>query len=197
MIPLACAGHALDVLTTGVGMTATAAWCSRALSRAEYDVAFNVGLCGSFDRTLGLSTVVHVTSERLSELGAEDGESFLSIDDVGLAGPDDFPFTCGRIVNVAPPASATLRGLPAVDAITVSTAHGSERSIDDVVRRLNPQVESMEGAAFMYACSIHGIPYAEIRAVSNFVERRNRASWDIAGAVAALGRAALAILGDL
>ena len=32
----------------------------------------------------------------------------------------------------------------------------------------------MEGAAFMYACLIQGVPFAQVRAVSNIVERRNR-----------------------
>ena len=39
----------MDLLVTGVGMVATAAWCSRVLARTKYDVALNVGVCGSFD----------------------------------------------------------------------------------------------------------------------------------------------------
>jgi futalosine hydrolase len=41
----------------------------------------------------------------------------------------------------------------------------------------------MEGAAFMYACLIHQIPFAEVRAVSNVVEKRNRASWKLREAI--------------
>ncbi|MBI4487027.1 MAG: hypothetical protein HY655_13545, partial [Acidobacteria bacterium] len=33
----ACSGHDIDILTTGVGMVATAAWCSRALAQSRYD----------------------------------------------------------------------------------------------------------------------------------------------------------------
>src|SRR5262245_8250858 len=65
--------HELDVLITGVGMVATAAWCSRALSEVRYELALNVGLCGTFDRAIDVGTVVHVTSDRIVELGAEDG----------------------------------------------------------------------------------------------------------------------------
>ena len=36
--------------------------------------------------------------------------------------------------------------------------------------RCRPQVESMEGAAFMHACLIHEISFAQVRAVSNVVE---------------------------
>ena len=53
------------MLTTGVGMVATAAWCSRVLARGGYDVALNLGVCGSFDRALAPGSVVHVVTDRL------------------------------------------------------------------------------------------------------------------------------------
>jgi futalosine hydrolase len=52
----------------------------------------------------------------------------------------------------------------------------------------------MEGAAFMYACLIHRLPCAEVRAVSNVVEKRNRSAWKIAEAIDGLGKTALNIL---
>src|SRR5262249_26547689 len=44
--------HDIDVLTTGVGMVATAAWCSQMLTENRYDLALNLGVCGSFDREI-------------------------------------------------------------------------------------------------------------------------------------------------
>ena len=81
-----------------------------------------------------------------------------------------------------------------MSGITVNTVHGRDASIAEVARRHAPQVESMEGAAFMYACSIAAVPYAQVRAVSNLVERRNRAAWQIGPAVAALSAAAIEIV---
>lgn len=55
----------------------------------------------------------------------------------------------------------------------------------------------MEGAAFFYACLSAGVPCAQVRAVSNYVERRNRAAWKLGDAIAALavtGRALLEAL---
>jgi futalosine hydrolase len=182
--------HDLDVLTTGVGMVATAAWCSRALARAQYDLALNVGICGSFDPALGPGTVVHVVTDRLVELGAEDDEVFLTVEDLRLGGEDQF-------VNSAPPLNDALAALPAVRGITVNTVHGNERSIARIVERCDPQVESMEGAAFMCACLINGVPFAQVRAVSNVVERRNRDSWRLSEAVANLGNAACRIVETL
>ena len=101
------------------------------------------------------------------------------------------------MVNPAPPPSAVLHGLPAVCGITVNTVHGCEPSIAAARLRFNPQVESMEGAAFMYACLIHALPFAQVRAVSNVVEKRNRDAWRMADAIGALGTAALRILDTL
>ena len=106
------AGHDIDVLVTGVGMVATATWCAEALCRERYDVALNLGVCGSFDRSLAPGTVVHIVSDRLAELGAEDDETFLSIHEMHLLDENEPPFVNGALVNQAPPDSATLTNLP-------------------------------------------------------------------------------------
>jgi futalosine hydrolase len=98
------------------------------------------------------------------------------------------------LVNAAPPVNAVLESLRAVEGITVNTVHGNQSSIACVTSRFSPQVESMEGAAFMYACLVHGIPFAQIRAVSNIVETRNRDSWKLREAIDALGETALRIV---
>jgi futalosine hydrolase len=188
------AGHDVDVLITGVGMVATAAWCSRVLAETRYDLGLNVGLCGSFDRALDPGRAVHVIADRIAELGAEDDDTFLTVQQLNLLGDDEFPFTGGQLVNVAPPANATLSSLPAVHGITVNTVHGNHRSIAAVTQRFKPQVESMEGAAFMYACLIHQLAFAQVRAVSNVVEKRNRDAWKMAEAIRGLGDTALNIL---
>ena len=190
----AYAGHAIDVLTTGVGMVATAARCSQALARAPYDLGLNFGVCGSFDPALPPGTVVHVVADRIAELGAEDDQAFLTIQQMRLLRDDEFPFTWGQLVNDRPPLNAALGDLPAVNGITVNTVHGNAQSIAAVVERFHPQVESMEGAAFMYACLIHAVPFAQVRAVSNVVETRNRNAWQLTEAIARLGAAALSIL---
>jgi len=183
----------IDVLLTGVGMVAASAWTSRALSERTYDFALNAGICGSFDGAFLAGAVVNIVSDTIAELGAEDGDGFLPFDalelpDDGLRGPKP---SC---VNARPPDNAALAALPAVSGVTVNTVHGNERSIAKVVARYHPQVESMEGAGFMYACAICDIPFAQIRAVSNMVERRNRSAWKIPEAIEALAPVVLRIL---
>ena len=186
--------HDVDVMTTGVGMIATAAWCSRAFAAEHYDLALNLGLCGSFDPAIAPPCLVHVTADRIAELGAEDGEGFLSIHELQLLGENEFPFDGGLLVNTTPPPLTPLATLRRVTGITVNTVHGNERTIDAVRERYAPEVESMEGAAFMYACLIAGVPFAQVRAVSNMVERRNRGAWTIDAAIRALGDCSLRLL---
>jgi futalosine hydrolase len=185
------------VLTTGVGMVATAAKCSRELASGQYDLALNVGLCGSFNPRLQPGSVVHVVADRLSELGAQDGDDFLSIHSLNLLGENEFPFRDGMLVNSWPPVAPALIELPAVSGITVNTVHGHAEAIAHVVQRFNPDVESMEGAAFMYACLVHRCRFAQVRAVSNIVERRNRDAWKLSEAIHALGDVTARILAQV
>jgi futalosine hydrolase len=193
-LPRIKATGGVDVLVTGVGMVATAVRCAQTLALQNYDFALNLGVCGSFDPSLPPGATVHVVSDCIAELGAEDGDRFLTVQELQLLGNDEFPFRGGRLVNDAPPANVALRALQAVHGITVNTVHGDERSIDVVVRRFQPQVESMEGAAFMYACLVQGVPFAQVRAVSNIVERRNRTAWKLKDAIDNLSATAMTII---
>lgn len=181
--------HEVQVLVTGVGMVATSAQTARALALTRFDLALNFGVCGSFDRTLPPGAVVHVVEDRIAELGVEDGPRFVPMEDLGLT-------VTAHIANTSPPHIAALEALPGVKAITVNTVHGDERSIAAVVSRCAPQVESMEGAAFAYACAVADVPYAQVRAVSNWVERRNRAAWRLDDAIANLNQVAQRILDE-
>jgi futalosine hydrolase len=179
--------HDVDVVITGVGMVATAVWSSHALARREYDLALNLGVCGAFDAALELGTVVHVVSDRLSELGAEDGQELLTLEELELPGQSAF-------MNAAPPSYPPFDTLPAVTGITVNTVHGTNASIAAAAKRFNPQVESMEGAAFMSACLLHNVTFGQVRAISNRVERRDKEAWKMADAIRNLGVTALRIL---
>lgn len=191
--------HQVTRLITGVGMVATATHVARAIARDTdtYDLAINVGLCGAFDRTLPLGTVAHVVRDHFSELGVEDGPVFVPAATTGLIPADEFPYVDGWLTDTTHPTCAALAALPRVTGITVNTVHGDEPSIAAVAARCRPQVESMEGAAFLYACRVSGVPCLQVRAVSNYVERRNRAAWKIPEAVSALGRVTTEILRQL
>jgi futalosine hydrolase len=167
------------VLITGVGMVATAFALGRHLAAHNYNLVVNLGIAGSFDRTIVLGELVEITSDTFAELGAEDDTNFLTLDEMGFGQAAYEPTTkLTDLYNLF-----NTFNLKQASAITVNKVHGNEASINVVAARLHPQVESMEGAAFFYACKQMDVPCIQIRAVSNYVEKRNRANWNIGLAI--------------
>lgn len=183
-----------SLLITGVGMVATAFALGKELATNKYDLAINLGIAGSFDRSIELGEVVEVTYDTLSELGAEDADLFLPISLMGF-GESAFKAT-ESIANIFSGSKndQVYKNVKQAKSITVNTVHGEDESINKVIKRLNPQLESMEGAAFFYACDQAGVPCLQIRAVSNYVEKRNRDNWQIGLAVKNLDRFAIELL---
>ena len=181
----------IQVLITGIGMVNTAFMVGRC-SLNHYDLVINVGVCGAFDRKLELGTVVHVTSDILSEMGAEDGEEFLTYDQLNL--PGEHVFSENYTIS-----NSFIDSLKKVKGITVNTVHGNELSIEKVEQLYHPDVESMEGAAFFAASQNSGknieqimfenkptsisVPssdnFIQIRAISNYVEKRDKSKWQM------------------
>ena len=168
-----------EILVTGVGMVATAFALGKHLALNQYDLVVNLGIAGSFDRNIALGDVLEITEDTFAELGAEDDNEFLSIDKMGFGKGTFYPTTkLADLYNLF-----NTFNLQTATAITVNTVHGNEASIKKITERLNPQLESMEGAAFFYVCGEMNVPCIQIRAVSNYVEKRNRDNWKIGLAI--------------
>ena len=184
----------VDVLITGVGMVPTTFHLAKRLQRNHYDLVLNAGIAGSFRRDWPLGEVVEVVEERFADWGAEAADgSLLDVFSLGLIDPDRPPFRGGRLPNHHP----RLRPqLPAAKGLTVQKVHGSHASILVALDRYEAEVESMEGAAVFLTCLLEGVPFAQLRALSNFVEPRQRDNWQIGPAVEALNRELVGLLGD-
>ncbi len=179
-----------SVLITGAGMVPTAFALARHLPHNVYNLVINLGIAGSFDRSIQLGDLVEITEDTFAELGAEDDTRFISIEKLGFG------------ASIFRPTSSINHftkkiNLKKAKAITVNKVHGNEASIANIVERLNPQLESMEGAAFFYACHELKVPCVQIRAVSNYVEKRNRDNWQIGLAVKNLNNFALELIRQL
>lgn len=174
-----------DLLITGVGMTATAYALGKHLS-AKYKLVLNLGIAGSFDTNTPLATVVNVTSDEFAELGAENGDSFLSIDQLGF-GKARFEARNNLLNN-------NVDKLPKVHGITVNRVHGNKSSISKVIEQCSPLTESMEGAAVLYCCEKESIPCLQVRSISNYVEPRNKERWQIGPAIKSLNDWAIGFL---
>ena len=170
---------AVEILITGVGMVATAFALGRHRVGNSYDLLLNLGIAGSFEPSIPLGEIIEVQEDTMAELGAEDGKDFLTIDQLGFGEGKFYPSTgLSNLYNLF-----NNFHLRKANAVTVNTVHGDETSIAATAKRLNPQIESMEGAAFFYACKQLNLPCIQIRAVSNYVEKRNRDAWQIGLAI--------------
>lgn len=159
-----------DVLITGVGMTATAFALGKYLNN-NYKLVINVGIAGSFDRSIELGDLVNIKTDTFAELGAEDDDNFIKIDDLGFG-----KSTYNTTFNLKLP-------FKTVNAITVNKVHGNAKSIEKIKELFAPETESMEGAAVFYACEKYSIPCIQVRAISNYVESRNKENWQIGLAI--------------
>ncbi|NNF01347.1 MAG: futalosine hydrolase [Bacteroidia bacterium] len=172
-------------IVCGVGMLESMFRLMEHLSSSEnsYDLVINIGIAGSFRKDINLTEVVNVVSECLSELGVEDVHDFKSAFEIGLIDDDQKPFKNGilKIENV--PTLNIVSKLKQCSAITVNTVHGNEDSIKKISARFDPDVESMEGASHFYLSIMKDIPCLQLRAISNYVEKRNKENWKIDAAL--------------
>jgi len=154
----------LPILITGMGMVNTAINLTRELNENNYDLVINMGISGSFSDEIKTGDVVEVIEDCFSEIGFEYGESFSEFSN----------FDIKTIYKVEGRTS-----LRKVKGITVNTVHGNEDSIHNIIERLHPDIESMEGAAVFKVCEEIKVPCIQIRSISNKIERRNKENWDL------------------
>jgi len=172
---------AISPLVTGVGSMATAwalkDWISM---NGKPDLAINGGIAGSYKDEYIPGNVVMPFTDCFADSGVEDGDKFISLSEAGLIGSDEFPYKDGVLYADARYCDKMKGILKPVRAITVNTATGSDATRNKLLKKFNPDIETMEGATFFYICSRENIPFLALRAISNKVEPRNTGNWDIA-----------------
>lgn len=189
--------HAVEICITGVGGAQTAFHLGKILSTGKWDLAIQLGICGSFKKELQIGATVNVVEECFADLGAEDDENFLDVFQLELLGANKFPFENGKLLNTTTLSFPGIEQLPKAKGISVNKIHGNEQSIRKITTRYQGDVESMEGAAFFYSCKMSGIPFLQVRTVSNSVEKRDKNKWDISLAIKNLNETAMKLIDEL
>ena len=185
----------IDIVITGVGMAATAYFMGKQFAKKQYDFCLNLGIAGCFDKEIELGAVFNITEDCFADLGAEDGERFLNMEEINLLKQNPFmPNENMWIKNKTEIENLILSKIKKVKGITVNKVHGNNASIEQVKTLFNSITESMEGAAFLQICSLENISCAQIRSTSNYVEERNLAKWNINLAIQRLNETAIEIL---
>lgn len=164
----------IHTLVAGIGMTEMAINLSRHLSQHNYDRVILAGIAGSFGK-IALCEVVEVISQQYGDLGVETSRGFLSLKDMELS--DEIE----TITN-----SPYFTDIKGVSSISVNTVSGSATLIEERKKLFQTDIEVMEGIAAAKTCYVRGISFTEVRSISNYVEERNRESWKVKEAIAAL-----------
>ena len=178
------------LILTGAGKTGAAIHATRALASAPYALAVQIGVAGALPGSgLEPGDVVIATSEFLADEGVEAPDGFLDLAALGLPSAviggktlyNEVPLRVPRGTMVLALAHDA-RGRYAVHSgrvATVSTGSGTESRAGEVAARSSALAESMEGAAAALAALHHGVPFYEVRGISNRAGDRDRGSWVI------------------
>ena len=177
----------------GVGPATAAAGTARLLTLAEaagrpYAAVLSAGIAGGFPGRADVGATVVGTRSIAADLGAESPDGFLPIDRLGF----------GSAVHEADPAllkmlTAALPGAVTGDILTLATVTGTAATAGRLAAAHPTAVaEAMEG--FGAAAAAGSLPFAELRTISNPTGPRDRAAWRIPDALAALTRAARALV---
>ena len=184
----------IDILITGLGSTFTTFHLTNTLHANNYQFVMNVGIAGSLTAELSIGNVVSVVTDEFADLGIEMEDEFLTLFESGFMEANEFPFEHGVLK------ASDLNGLvelKKVHGITTNKSHGRATTIAEIKSKFNAQVETMEGAVVLYVCNWFGIPCVQIRSISNFVEPRDSAQWDIPLALERLNQTVMEVLQKL
>jgi futalosine hydrolase len=168
----------IDVLITGVGLTATTYQLTRYLNLKRPDLVIQAGLAGCFDKKIPLGTVLAVKKEAIADQSVIESKKLKTIFDLKLASAKQYPYKKGWLEN---PNKGTLKRsfLKNVTAISVNHVTSNKQMIQQYEEKFKPVVESMEGAAFHYCCLMENIPFLQLRSISNYVGERNKKNWKL------------------
>lgn len=181
----------VDVELAGVGPAMAAARTTRALIRAEevgrpYDLVISAGIGGGFVGRARIGSLVVANDIVAADLGAETGEGFLSVDQLGFGSARSTVNEAAALSWADALRSAELE-VTYGPVLTVSTATGTAATeAARAARVTGAAAEGMEGFGIAVAAQEAGVHVIEIRAISNAVGPRDRNAWRIGDALAAL-----------
>lgn len=183
----------VEVMITGIGMFSTAYHLGKYFAKNKPDLAIQAGIAGSFQHSWPIGETVVIEQEVLGDLGVEDNDQYKDLFDIGLWNADMPPFTHNYLPNTTTLGQHLLRA----KGVTVNMVSGSAATIARLEEKYQPDIESMEGAAFHYCCLMENIPFLQLRTISNYVEVRDKSKWNIPLAVTNLNNTLRALLQEI
>ena len=163
---------------SGIGMLAASFALTKLAIEDKPDLIIQVCIAGTFDTTQPLGTVVVINEETLGDLGVEEDGKWKDLFDLKLEKSSYHPFEKRKLPNQWL-TKYNLLGLQEVSGITVNEISTNQEKIQKLMKKYNPTIESMEGAALHYVARETSIPFIQIRAISNYIGERDKSNWQM------------------
>lgn len=193
-------GWGCTLLHTGIGTVNAAHALTCELERQTPDLVIQVGICGAYVPTgLPIRSVVLATEEIYGDVGVVTPEGWKPADEIGipLVHGDPPHFNRFPLDSQLVSTAAEICGGTCGAFVTVSQCSGVQAVGDSLYARFNALCENMEGAAAAHICTLYDVPFLEVRGISNLVEDRQLARWDISGAADAAQSALIKIISNM
>jgi len=178
----------VEVLVTGITILNSALFLSKLLSKKTYDLILNLGIAGVFASSgYNLGETVLCKREVWPELGVEvKGKVKRSLLKFPLWAEENIEQEIFLEVDKGLKVLGKDLAYPQVSSLTVSTVTGSRERAGFLAQEYGVEIENMEGFALAYTALIYGIPFLEVRTLSNIVGSREKKDWDLKGAFRSL-----------
>ncbi len=197
----------LAIACCGIGKAAAAAATTLLLNQFMLSHVLMIGCAGAYpEGGLTLGDLAIASEEIMGDEGVMTPTGFVDMEQLGFA-----LVQCGeqRFFNRFPTTDTMIERFNTVltpyaqqhslqcktgSFVTVSTCSGTALSGQQLYQRTQGIVENMEGAAVAQICAQYQTPFSELRAISNMVEDRDMAQWDLIGAMSRAQHAALQVI---
>jgi futalosine hydrolase len=183
----------VDILITGIGLTATTYALAKQISLKKPDLIIQAGIAGCFNKNISLGSVVVVKQDTISDLSVMENKQLKTMFDLKLTSFNQFPFRKGWLVNPGKDLIKQTK-LKAVKAVSVNHITTSMQMIQFYKDKFQPTIESMEGTALHYVCMMEKIPFLQVRSASNYIGERNKKNWKMKEAIISLNKVLVKII---
>ena len=195
------AGRRVLLLPGGMGKTNAAQALTALLEANDTTAVIGFGVGGAYAGSgLEVGGLALATHEIYGDEGVAAPNAWLSTREIGIPLLErdgervfnHFELDAGLVAG----AGVALEPFGAVAGpfVTVSACSGTASRGAELAARFGAVCETMEGAAYAHVAALYGVPFLEVRGISNLVEDRDLSTWRLRDAAAVAARAAETIV---
>lgn len=191
-------GAPVLLFAAGMGKTNAAHGLTALLETRTVRGVIGFGVAGAYDGSgLRVGDVALASAAVYGDEGVEAPEGWMSTEGIGIPllerGKErvfnQIPIDPALVQRAADALAAGGVHVRTGPFVTVSACSGTAARGAEVAARFGGMCEGMEGAAMAHVAAIYGVPFLEVRGVSNQVEDRDLSRWRLADAAEAAQRA--------